>query len=198
MSNCIILLDNGHGVDTLGKCSPDKSVLEWKETRAIVDMLFEELVQLGFTVYKLVTEDTDIPLRERTRRANAYCSQYGSKNVVLVSIHLNAAGNNAQWLNATGFSSHVSNNASTKSKLLAKMIWDEAIDNGLKGNRSVPSCGYIPQNLAICRDTNCPAVLTENLFMDNKKDCELILSKEGKSKIVQSHVDALVRYDLLN
>lgn len=190
----IILIDNGHGVNTPGKCSPDKTVLEWKETRTIAKMLNDKLKSLGHTSYLLVTEDIDISLRERARRANDYCKKYGSKNVVLVSIHLNAAGGDGKWHNATGFSSHISNNASTKSKQLAKLLWNEAIKQGLKGNRYVPSEGYHAQNLAICRDTNCPAVLTENLFQDNKEDCKIILSKEGKDKIVQAHVDALIKY----
>ena len=31
----IIIIDNGHGINTPGKCSPDKSLLEWKYTREI-------------------------------------------------------------------------------------------------------------------------------------------------------------------
>lgn len=190
----IILIDNGHGVNTPGKCSPDKTVLEWKETRTIAKLLNDKLKSLGYTSYLLVTEDTDISLKERAKRANEYCKKYGSKNVVLVSIHLNAAGDDGKWHDATGFSSHVSNNASTKSKQLAKLLWDEAIKQGLKGNRYVPKEGYHAQNLAICRDTNCPAVLTENLFQDNKEDCKIIISQEGKYKIVQAHVDAIQKY----
>lgn len=190
----IILLDNGHGVNTCGKWSPDKKVLEWKETRTIVDMIYEKLDTIGYTVIKLVPEDTDISLKERVRRANAYCTKYGTKNCVLVSVHLNAAGGDGKWHKATGVSVHVSKNASDNSKKLAKLIWDEAIENGLKGNRCVPTEGYIAQNLAICRDTNCPAVLSENLFMDNKSDAAIILSEEGKRKIVKYHVDALVAY----
>nr|DAT77576.1 MAG TPA: MurNAc-LAA [Caudoviricetes sp.] len=29
----------------------------------------------------------------------------------------------------------------------------------------------------MCRDTKCPAVLTENLFQDNKEDVEFLLSE---------------------
>lgn len=194
MSNKVVILDNGHGSDTPGKCSPDKSVQEWKETRILVNLLYDELIKQGFIVYKLVTEDNDVSLKKRTERANDICKKHKSDDTILISIHIDAAGNSSQWLNASGFSSRVSKNASEKSKLLAKLIWSKAIDNGLKGNRCVPDCKYVSQNLAICKNTICPAVLTENLFMDNKEDCKLILSKEGKSKIVQTHVDAVVEY----
>ena len=65
-----IILDNGHGSNTPGKCSPDKSLLEYKWAREIVDMLIKELKALGFNAVKLVPEDIDISLKERVRRAN--------------------------------------------------------------------------------------------------------------------------------
>lgn len=190
----VILIDNGHGYNTRGKHSPDKLVHEWKEVRIIADKLYEELDTIGYTVIKLVPEDTDISLKERARRANAYCKTYGAKNCVLISLHLNAAGADGKWHEASGVSVHVSHNASSNSKKLAKLIWDRAIENGLKGNRYVPSEGYIAQNLAICRDTNCPAVLVENLFMDNKSDAAIILSEEGKNKIVKFLINAIIKY----
>ena len=64
----------------------------------------------------------------------------------------------------------------------------------LKGNRSVPAAPYIAKNLAICRDTLCPAVLTENLFQDNKEDVAFLLSEEGKEKITATHVNAIVEF----
>lgn len=85
-------------------------------------------------------------------------------------------------------------NASAKSKALAQYLWNEAILQGLKGNRCVPYAKYIAQNLAICRDTNCPAVLTENLFQDNKEDVDLLLSEEGKEKVTVVHVNAIVEF----
>lgn len=189
-----IILDNGHGVNTLGKCSPDKKVLEWKETRNIVDMLHRELEHRGYDVVKLVPEDKDISLRERCNRVNAITKAGGAKNALLVSIHLNAAGGDGKWHSAQGFSAHVAPNASSNSKKLAKLLWDEAIVQELKGNRCRPNVGYIVQNLAMCRDTICPAVLTENLFMDNKEDAETILSMGGRIRIVRAHMDAIIRY----
>lgn len=46
----------------------------------------------------------------------------------------------------------------------------------------------------ICRDTNCPAVLTENLFQDNKADVDFLLSDEGKEKVTAVHVNAIVEF----
>jgi len=44
------------------------------------------------------------------------------------------------------------------------------------------------------KKTKCPAVLTENFFMDNKQDVSYLLSLEGRTQIVRTHVDALINY----
>ena len=47
---------------------------------------------------------------------------------------------------------------------------------------------------AICRETLCPAVLTENLFQDNRQDVDYLLSPAGKAAIVQLHFDGITKY----
>ena len=38
----VVLLDNGHGIQTLGKRSPDGKLLEYKYSREIVDLIIKE------------------------------------------------------------------------------------------------------------------------------------------------------------
>lgn len=187
-----ILIDNGHGANTSGKCSPDKTFFEWKFSRDIAERLVEALRERGYDAERIVTEDYDVSLSTRCKRVNDICRKF--KNVILVSIHSNAAGHQDAWYNARGFSAHVAMNASDNSKRLAACLWDKAIEVGLRGNRSVPRCKYIVQNLAMCRDTLCPAVLTENLFYDNKEDLAILKSEEGKRKIVKLHVEGIINY----
>jgi N-acetylmuramoyl-L-alanine amidase len=188
-----ILLDNGHGENTRGKHSPDKRVREWAYTREVVHDIAEYLGKMGHDVYLVTPEDRDVPLAERVRRVNEQCKLYGAKNCLLISVHLNAAGGDGKWHSAQGFSAHVARNASSSSKRLAQLLWTEAIKNGMKGNRCVPPEKYIVQNLAMCRDTNCPAVLTENMFQDNRDDVEFLLGG-GIQNIIRTHVDAILKY----
>ena len=44
------------------------------------------------------------------------------------------------------------------------------------------------------KNTPCPAVLTENMFQDNKSDVEFLKSEEGKEKIVSLHFNAIKKY----
>lgn len=189
----IVLLDNGHGINTPGKCSPDKTLLEYKWAREIVDKLMVEFAKHGIKTIKLVPEDKDISLRERVRRANQHYKD-NNKQAILISVHCNAAGADGKWHTANGWSVFVAQNASSNSKRLARNLYEEAEKRGLKGNRSAPKEKYWVQSLAMCRDTNCPAVLTENMFQDNKEDVALLLSEEGKKKIIDAHVQGVLNY----
>ena len=190
----IVLIDNGHGVNTPGKCSPDKKLYEWKWTREVAAMLEKKLKALGIDARRIVTEDNDIRLGERCRRVNTVCSKYGVANVLLVSIHINAAGKDGKWHDASGWSGWVSKKASTKSKRFAQLLYAEAEKRNLKGNRWVPAERYWQANYTIITDTWCPAVLTENMFQDNREDAAWLLTEKGKQTIVDLHVVAIEKY----
>lgn len=189
-----VLIDNGHGENTPGKCSPDGRLREFAYCREIAQRVSRELSIRGIDAILLVPERTDTALRERVRKVNGWANKLGRQHLLLVSIHNNAAGADGEWHNATGFSVFISKNASTKSKLLAQIFTDTATEMGLMGNRSVPPEKYWVQSLAMTRDTTCPAVLTENLFQDNENDVKFLLSEEGKRAIVALHVNSILKY----
>lgn len=187
-----VILDNGHGADTPGKCSPDKRLYEWSWNRDIVRRISAKLNELNIPNEILVTEDFDVSLNERVRRVNKMSLMAKKQGLepILISIHINASGNGG-WKSANGWSVWVSNNASIKSKEFAQILYAEAEELGLKGNRSTPKERYWTSNFYILKNTNCPAVLTENMFQDNKDDVELLLSEEGKNKITKLHIEAI-------
>ena len=194
-----ILIDNGHGSNTAGKCAPDKSLFEYKWARAIATSLVNELARLGYKAERIVPETTDVSISERCRRVNAVCAKYGAKNCVLVSVHINASGSCGAWYNAKGFSVFVSKNASSNSKKLASYFTDLAVARKMTGNRSVPACKYwtwswTSQDIGILKGTNCPAVLTENFFQDNREDVAYLLSDAGKRAILDLHIQSLTKY----
>ena len=63
-----ILIDNGHGVETPGKRSPDGRFREYAYTRLIASGVVQHLIYRGFDAELLVPEITDMPLKERVRR----------------------------------------------------------------------------------------------------------------------------------
>lgn len=194
----IVLIDNGHGENTKGKQSPDGRLKEWKWSREIAKRLVSALLAKGVDARLLTPEDEDISITTRVNRANSICRTAGAKNVLLVSVH-NNAGANGGWVNSTGFSVFCSKNASENSKRCARGFTKLAIERDMCGNRSVPSARYwtwswTSNDIGILKNSNCPAVLTENFFMDNREDLEYLLSETGKQEIVELHVDAIMNY----
>lgn len=193
-----ILVDNGHGVETPGKRSPDGRLREYQYCRDIAAALVERLKAAGYDAQLLVPEIRDVPLNKgtdtRVKRVNNICAQLGAANVLLVSIHNNAAGSKGQWLTARGWSGCVAQNVSANSKRLAECLADAAAAQGLKVRKPLATQKYWVQSLAICRETKCPAVLTENLFQDNRQDVDYLLTAEGRAAIVQLHFVGILNY----
>lgn len=193
MNNVKVLIDNGHGKETPGKRSVDGRLMEWQYNRDIANRIVETLRKLNIDAELLVPEEEDIPLSERVRRANDIYRKTG-RNAILISIHCNAAGDGTRWTEANGWSAYISPSASVKSTQLATCIAKSVNARDLKVRKELETLWYWRASLAMCRDTNCPAVLTENFFMDNKEDVEFMLWEEGKKKIVESHVDGILSF----
>lgn len=189
-----VLIDNGHGVDTAGKRSPDGSLREYKYAREIAEKVVSELKKRGFDAERIVTEENDISLSERCRRVNSICDRIGTKNVILVSIHCNAAGNGSQWMNARGWEAWTSVGQTAADKL-ADCLYKEAEETDFKIRKDTTDGDPDKEgHLYILKHTKCPAVLTENLFQDNKEDVAFLLSEAGKETIVSLHVKGIINY----
>lgn len=195
-----ILIDNGHGIDTLGKCSPDGTFREYRYTREIASLLVGALRKDGYDASLLVPEDNDVPLDVRVKRVNAICDEYGKDNVLLVSIHCNASGRDGQWHDARGWGAYTTKGF-TESDILADYLYTAAEqvfskDKGLKIRRNTNSLygKDKEQNFYILHKTRCAAVLTENFFQDNQEDVRYLTSKSGKSDIVKVHHMGIVNY----
>lgn len=190
-----ILIDNGHGENTPGKQSPDRKLREYAYTREIAERIVQELSKQGYDAERIVKENLDVPLTERAKRVNAFCGKLGTSNVILVSVHCNAAGS-GEWMKARGWSAYTSK-GKTKSDALADCLYESArmmfTGQRIREDRSDGDPDW-EENFYILRKTKCPAVLTENFFQDNKEDVAYLLSNEGKQAIVDVHVDGIINY----
>lgn len=185
-----VLIDNGHGAETAGKRSPDGRLREFSYTRLIARKIEEALRNKGIECERIVPEEEDVSLPERCNRVN----KYGSDGVLLVSIHCNAAGNGDKWLNARGWEAWTSV-GNTRADQLATCLYEAADKAGMKLRRDTSDGDPDKEgHLYILKHTACPAVLTENLFQDNREDVEYLLSDEGKEAIVSLHVNGIVEY----
>ena len=194
----VILLDAGHGKDTPGKRSPDSSLMEWEYNREIAKRVQKILLSYGIDTRLVVEDDWDMSLKQRYLKVNKICDKYGAGNVIMVSIHCNA-GSNGKWTNARGWSVWTTV-GQTNSDKLADELYIAAQSylpqRGMTLRKETYNDGDVDyeKNFTVIYGAKCPAVLTENLFMDNKVDCAWLLSEEGKETITNIHVDGILKY----
>lgn len=186
-----ILIDNGHGIETPGKRSPDGRLLEYRYTREIAAAVVSGLRQRGLDAIRLVPEEADIPLKERVRRANAY-----GPDAILVSIHCNASGMGNEWRQPQGWSAYTTI-GETSADLLASKLYEAAEANfperRIRKDFSDGDADF-EASFYIIRHTVMPAVLTENFMMDNQDDVEFLLSDVGRNAVIQTHLQGIIKY----
>ena len=193
-----IILGTAHLRSTPGKCSPDKRLKEYAYSREIVSAVKAILQNMGYQVFVDI-EDEDLKVTQqqelslRCKVVNELCKQY---DCIYVSIHVNAAASDGKWHNATGWEIYTSP-GKTKADDLATCIFNAARYN-LKDKkmRTDLSDGDPDKeaNLYVLKHTNCPAVLTENFFMDTKSDVDYLLSDKGFHEITRLHVEGILSY----
>ena len=188
--NILVLLDNGHGSTTPGKKSlkldDGSQLFEWSYTREITQRISNKLSELDIDNIRIVETDDDISLSERSSIANEYTNKH---KCIFISVHCNAAGNGKQWSKANGWeiwSTEKKNNSDKLAQCFLDVFNDVFPNKKLRGHKE--------KNFTVIYKTNCPSVLTENFFMDNKEECEYLLSEEGKEKITELHVAAILKY----
>lgn len=191
-----ILIDPGHGIDTPGKRSPDGLFMEYLWNRQVADLILEGLVSAGVDASLVVTETNDVTLRNRVNRVNTICNRVGASNVLLVSIHANAAGNGSAWMNAKGWSCYTSK-GKTKSDQVAECLYDafeeEFQDRKIRKDMSDGDRDW-EENFYVLQKSKCPAVLLENFFYDNREECAWMLQEETKKRIASAAVKGIIKY----
>ena len=191
-----ILLDPGHGSDTPGKRSLDGRFLEYAFNRDIAARVASKLTTLGLNAEIIVPELTDVPLKERVSRINSRCVALGRENVILVSIHANAAGNGSKWMNARGWSCYTSK-GDTAADALATCLCEAAAkyfkDLRIRTDFSDGDPDF-EESFYVLRHTTCPAVLVENFFYDNPEDLRFLESYDGKELVTKVIAEGIRDY----
>jgi len=193
------ILDNGHGGTINGKYVTAPSKMYEHEGGVVIHegvvnrLIVKEIVELFRNDCKtnyvvLVPEEDDISLGERVRRIDKMYSK--DVTAILVSIHLNAGGGkNKEIFTSVG---------QTRSDDIAEVFIDsfegsfpdESMRVDLSdGDRDKEA------NFYILRKSDCPAILTENGFMDNKKEAINLLTKEGQKEIALAHYKAMMEVE---
>ena len=203
MNKTVILLDAGHGgmieheYQTSGKRSPKWSdgaqYFEGVGNRQIRKELAEMLIESGYTVHFIADSEEDISLGKRVKEVNEYCKQYGSNKCLLISIHSNGFKEES----AHGWSVYTTK-GETRSDLYATALYKEAEKKWPeeKFRKDVKDGDPDKEaNFYIIKNTYCPAILSENFFMTNERECRLyLLSAKGRRQIAEVHYDMITNF----
>ncbi|MDN5204592.1 N-acetylmuramoyl-L-alanine amidase [Fulvivirgaceae bacterium BMA10] len=212
-SKYLWLFDPGHGgiingeYQTAGKRSPKledgRQLFEGEFNRAVVKRIVEDCKSLAIDCINLVDTEIDLPLRERTDLANDIYRrnlQAGGKHCLFISIHANAympQGEKLRFNQANGWEIFTTI-GETKSDVLAEYFFQEM-------NKVFPTRRFRSdysdndpdkeKNFFVLRKTVMPAVLTENFFMTNREEVDILLSEDGRDKIALGHMNAIKRIE---
>ena len=208
--NLVVVLDPGHASSTAGKRSPYSlgkvsepalPLEEWAYVRDITYRVKEILNKYGIEVFVTTTfkEDgeTDLGLSKRAQRANAYVKD-SSKKGLLISIHADADGMGDKWTKAHGWSCFTTKGQNNSDKL-ADCLYDAAEEILPKYEMTIRTDKKDgdrdwEEDFTVLYKANMPAVLTENLFYTNIKDCEFLISDKGRDAIVDIHVKGILKF----
>lgn len=169
-----LFIDPGHGGTDTGAVG---NGLREKDLTLAIALRIRDLLEGYQNVDVRLSRENDstLSLTQRTDMANNWGADY------FISIHINAGG-------GTGFESYIYISASQNSVNYQNIIHAEImkllniVDRGKKS-----------ANFHVVRETNMPAILTENGFIDNPQDAERLKQSSFLDLIAQGHVNGLVQ-----
>ena len=170
-----IFIDPGHGGQDSGATGNGlrEKVLTLEIATRIKNLLLSEYDNV--TVKMSRTDDSYVTLTERTSSANAWGADY------FLSIHINAGG-------GEGYENYIYPGISGVTKAYQSNIHSEVMKLVNFKDR-----GKKTANFHVLRESNMPALLTENGFIDNSRDATKLKSASFIDAIARGHVNGIAK-----
>lgn len=171
-----VFINPGHGGKDSGASGnglKEKDIV-LKISRKIVSKLKDYNVQVKL----FRSDDTFYSLEQISNEANKWNAD------LFISIHVNAGG-------GTGFEDYIYSGLSNNSKTAKErnIIHAEI----MKKIPNVRDRGKKKANFHVLRETKMSAILTENLFIDNKTDANRLKSDSFLDNLATGHVNGIVK-----
>ena len=178
-----VCLDPGHGVESPGKCSPDKS---YYEHEFALDMARRIQVHLERCGVRVVLTRTDEHCPTGKANTNDLLKRVAISDAagadLFVSIHSNASGN--EWSNASGLMIYTSAGPETASRnVAAKAVLSRMTAAGVE-LRGSPLVHDI--ELVVTRETVAPAMLIEYGFHTSRTEVALLKNGSYRAKLAEA------------
>lgn len=207
MSHYTWILDAGHGGLTKdgryttapGKMHTFEDGLVFYEgvnNRAIVNKLVALMSRDGYNVALVHDEIEDTPLTTRVLRADALYAK--NKACIYLSVHSDAMPDGSHG-KASGMSIYTSR-GQTKSDKIADIIaqsYAKHLSEWKLRQDQVDGDADMEADFYVLRKTDCPAVLLENLYFDNRREAEFLMSDVGQEKFAFAIFSAMNTCEIL-
>lgn len=164
-----LVIDPGHGGIDPGAVG--SGLLEKELNLEIAKMIANRLQQYDVKIHLTREDDIYLSLLERAGIANRLNADY------FVSVHINAGG-------GTGFESYVHTTENPQTTELRRVVHNSVMD--FLSTKGIRDRGLKSANFAVLRETNMPAVLLENLFIDNPSDAVYLKDAEFKTELAHA------------
>lgn len=189
-----VLLNVAHSADTPGKRSPNGAFKEYEFSEAVCHLISKDLTESGIA-NTIIYQDDAKGLGRVVEAVNSYAHL---EDCILVSVHVNAAGFGKNWMSCRGWSAYCAPGAVGGGKL-AECMYKAAEPILRKADLRLrkfgkKNGGAFEADFYVLNRTSCPAVLTENLFMDNPADYAWLMRKDAAKIIAAIHTKGIKLY----
>lgn len=191
MSNCLIIIDNGHGVQTKGKSVITKQGFvfhEWIFTRIMKMHLIQELTTRNISYFDLVNSVNDVPLWERKLLEHSIKAE----KAMHISIHADAF-TDERANGITVFSSMKENLSDTYADVMVRCLQPLPFFDRYDINLETNELGR-DANFFVNREFKSYGILIELGFATNDNDLKLITNYSMQKEIAKKMADACEIY----
>ncbi|OWW10556.1 N-acetylmuramoyl-L-alanine amidase [Bacillus sp. MB353a] len=170
-----IYLDPGHGETDTGAIG---NGLKEKDLTLDIALQIRNILNSEYTGHEIRmsrTSDVYPTLAQRTNDANQWGANF------FLSVHINSGG-------GTGYEDYSYPNVGAPTTTYQQLIHQEImkttdfVDRGMKTS-----------NFHVLRETNMPAILTENGFIDRAEDAAKLANADFREQLARGHVNGLVK-----
>ena len=177
LDGAVIVIDAGHGGADVGAVGSSKQYTEATLNLMLARKIQRELEELGATVIMTRTDNSAVTLDERTKQTDEI------KPDLFISVHRNASNNTS----ARGYENYY---FAPFSKALADSVY-----NRVKGDFTTDR-GVQFYPFYVTRVSCCPSILTENGFVTNSNDLEMIKADSHNEALARHTVEGIIDYFL--
>ncbi len=175
LEGAVIVVDAGHGGGDVGAVGSSSQYTEAVLNLMLAKKIQRELENLGATVIMTRTDNTTVSLDERTKQTDEVMPD------LFISVHRNASTSTS----ARGYENYY---FSPFSKALADSVYER-----VKGDFTVDR-GVQFYPFYVTRVSCCPSILTENGFVTNSEDLEMIKADSHNEALAKHTVEGIVDY----